>query len=133
MFSVKQKRQIADAVQQILRETSHPELPVGEISFCLYVDNAENWSWAVIENNGAVTNPGVNPWNEAQAHPFMQQPVAVSERLPGAGDCDAYEYCWFWTPCISCWEFRSRNRRKLHDTHWLPHYALPTPAGEVAL
>jgi hypothetical protein len=69
MFSVKQKRQIADAVQQILRETSHPELPTGEINFHLHVDGAENWSWADIKNNGAVTNPGVNPWNEDQALP----------------------------------------------------------------
>jgi hypothetical protein len=66
MFSVKQKRQIADAVQQILRETNHPELPAGEISFHLHVNGAENWSWADIKNNGAVTIPGVNPWNEAQ-------------------------------------------------------------------
>ena len=66
MFSVTQKRQIANAVQQILRETSHPELPAGEISFHLHVDGAENWSWADIKNNGAVTIPGVNPWNEAQ-------------------------------------------------------------------
>ena len=77
MFSVKQKRQIADAVQQILRETNHPELPVGEINFYLHVDGAENWSWADIKNNGAVTNPGVNPWNEAQTHRPTPQPVAV--------------------------------------------------------
>ena len=66
MFSVKQKRQIADAVQQILRETNHPELSAEEINFHLHVDGAENWSWADIKNNGAVTSPGVNPWNEAQ-------------------------------------------------------------------
>ena len=66
MFSVKQKRQIADAVQQILRETNHPELSAGEINFHLHVDGAENWSWADIKNNGAVTSPGVSPWNEAQ-------------------------------------------------------------------
>jgi hypothetical protein len=58
-------------------------------------------------------------------------PVPVSERLPGPEDCDAYEYCWFWTPCISCWEFRSRNRRKVHDTHWLPAAALPLPQQEA--
>ena len=69
MFSVNQKRQIADAVQQILRETNHPELPTGEISFHLHVDGAANWSWADIKNNGAVTTPGANPWNEAQALP----------------------------------------------------------------
>jgi hypothetical protein len=66
MFSVNQKRQIADAVQKILRDTNHPELPGGEISFNLRVDGAEPWSWADIRNNGAVTNPGVNPWNESQ-------------------------------------------------------------------
>lgn len=64
MFSVKQKRQISDAVQKILRETNHPELPNGEIQFLLHVDGAESWSWADIKNNGAVTNPTINPWNE---------------------------------------------------------------------
>lgn len=57
MFSVRQKREIADAVQKILRDTGHPELPQGEISFHLHVDGAEAWSWADIRNNGAVTNP----------------------------------------------------------------------------
>ncbi len=68
MFSVAEKRAIADAVQKILRATNHPELPTtGEIGFQLHVDGAERWSWADIRNNGAVTNPGVNPWNEQQA------------------------------------------------------------------
>lgn len=67
MFSVNQKRQIADAVQKILRDTGHPELPVGEIQFHLHVKGAESWSWADIRNNGAVAAPGINPWNELQA------------------------------------------------------------------
>lgn len=69
MFSVQQKREIADAVQRILRATDHPELPAApeEIRFLLHVDGAEAWSWADIRNNGAVTAPGVNPWNELQA------------------------------------------------------------------
>jgi hypothetical protein len=66
VFSVQQKRDIAEAVQKILRETNHPELPAGEIAFLLHVDGAESWSWADIRNNGAAANPGVNPWNEAQ-------------------------------------------------------------------
>lgn len=66
MFSVQQKREIADAVQKILRATNHPELPTGEIRFKLYVDGAQAWSWANIRNNGAEPNPGVNPHNEAQ-------------------------------------------------------------------
>ena len=66
MFSVKQKREIADAVQKILRATDHPELPPGEIQFALHVEGAESWSWADIHNNGSVLNPGINPWNEVQ-------------------------------------------------------------------
>lgn len=67
MFSVEQKRKIAEQVQAILRETEHPELPDGEITFSLHVEGAESWSWAHIKNNGAVTDPGVNLWNEMQA------------------------------------------------------------------
>ena len=65
MFSVKQKREISEKVQAILRETGHPELPEGEIIFTLHVLGAEPWSWADIYNNGDVTNPSVNPHNEA--------------------------------------------------------------------
>lgn len=67
MFSVSQKRDIADKIQKMLRDTNHPELPEGEIEFKIHIDGAENWSWADIENNGAVTNPGVNPHNELVA------------------------------------------------------------------
>lgn len=67
MFSVAQKRHISEQVQRILRETNHPELPTGEIQFYLHVAGSESWSWADIHNNGAVTDPNVNPWNEAQA------------------------------------------------------------------
>lgn len=66
MFSIQQKRDISDAVQKILRDTQHPELPTeGEITFNLKVIGAESWSWAEIKNNAAVTNPSVNPHNEA--------------------------------------------------------------------
>lgn len=67
MFSVREKREIAEKVQAILRATDHPELPAtGEITFSLDVIGAESWSWARIKNNGAVTNPAVNPHNERQ-------------------------------------------------------------------
>jgi len=66
MFSIRQKREIAGAVQRILRETDHPELPDGEIRFTLHVKGAKSWSWADIRNNGSVENPAVNPWNESQ-------------------------------------------------------------------
>ena len=39
-----------------------------ELAFkhALHVVGAESWSWADIRNNGAVAQPGVNPWNEVQ-------------------------------------------------------------------
>lgn len=80
MFSVAQKRSISEAVQQILRNTQHPELPEGEIQFTLNVMGTKAWSYAIIENNGAVPNPGVNPWNEMQA---AQNTIAV------CNDCGA--------------------------------------------
>jgi hypothetical protein len=66
-IEAQQKREIADKVQAILRETAHPELPEGEIQFALHVDGAEALAWADIRNNGAVTGIALNPWNEAQA------------------------------------------------------------------
>lgn len=66
MFSVRQKREIASKVQEILRATNHPELPEHEIRFVLHVCGQDAWSWAEIRNNGQVENPEVNPWNEMQ-------------------------------------------------------------------
>ena len=66
MFSARQKREISDKVQKILRDTARPELPDGEIQFNLHVDGAESWSWADVRNNGAVPEPKINPWNENQ-------------------------------------------------------------------
>ena len=66
MFSVRQKIIISDAVQKVLRDTNHPELPEGEITFFLHVDGEETWSWADIKNNGAVTDPSINWHNEKQ-------------------------------------------------------------------
>lgn len=80
MFSVNQKRQIADAVQKILRDTQHPELPTDEIQFRLIVQGAESWSWADIRNNAQVTNPSANPWNEAQAARSTQADGACDEK-----------------------------------------------------
>jgi hypothetical protein len=65
MFSTRQKREIADKIQKILRETNHPELPEGEIEFAIRVEGAQNWSWAFIKNNAAEPNPDANPHNEA--------------------------------------------------------------------
>lgn len=51
MFSRELKSEIAKKIQDILRETQHPELPKGEIQFLLHVDGGESMSWANIRNN----------------------------------------------------------------------------------
>lgn len=67
MFSIRQKREISEAVQKILKDTKHPELPEeGEVKFHLHVEGESIGSWADIKNNGIVTNPDVNPHNERQ-------------------------------------------------------------------
>ena len=68
MFSVRQKREIAEAVQQILRSTNHTELPGEdeEIQFLLHVDDKEDWSWADIRNNGSIEVARINLHNELQ-------------------------------------------------------------------
>ena len=66
MFSVRQKQEIAAAIQRVLRDTKHPELPEGEIRFEIHVCGATTMSWADIQNNGAVADPEMNLHNEEQ-------------------------------------------------------------------
>lgn len=66
MFSIREKRAIAESIQALLRSTMHPELPEGEITFVLLVSGKEPWSWGQICNNGAVNLPDSNPHNERQ-------------------------------------------------------------------
>ena len=66
MFSVQQKREIADGIQKLLRATGHPELGKEEIPFDIHIKGAKPWSWADIKNNGACKDPTVNEWNEQQ-------------------------------------------------------------------
>jgi len=49
MFSAKEKQMIAAAVEKVLLEIDHPEMPKERPSFKLHVDGKEMWSWADIE------------------------------------------------------------------------------------
>jgi hypothetical protein len=60
------------------------------------------------------------------------QPIPVSERLPGEGDCDAEERCWWFSPPACgphkirpCWTLDSEVIEG--DSHWLPASAIPLP------
>lgn len=68
MFSVAEKQKIAEAVEKVLLEIDHPEMPREKPSFHLHVDGKEAWSFADIKPNwfwkeqGSPENP--NGWNE---------------------------------------------------------------------
>ena len=92
----------------------------------------------------AIHGPDADEWRRAAT--LLQQfsapapavvPVAVSERLPGEGDCDEEGRSWCYTPredfdgvliMHSRWIL---SRPAEIDTHWLPAHAMPLPqAGE---
>ena len=64
-------------------------------------------------------------------------PVAVSERLPKEGDCNAEGRCWCYTPPVDFEGMLIMNSRWILsrpdwlDTHWLPFNALPLPAPQA--
>ena len=66
MFSMDEKVQIANAVEKVLLELNHPEMPKDKPMFNLHVDGKESWSWADIKPNWTFNDklPGLNPWNE---------------------------------------------------------------------
>lgn len=68
MFSVRQKQEIAAAVEKILLDVNHPEMPKEKPVFKLHIDGKESYSWADIEPNWAYDDKefGMNPWNEMQ-------------------------------------------------------------------
>ena len=67
MFSIEEKKQIAAAVEKVLLDLRHPEMPTEKPVFHLHVDGKESWSWADIKPNwtfdGKEAQP-LNPWNE---------------------------------------------------------------------
>ena len=58
------------------------------------------------------------------------EPVPVSERLPGEGDCTAQGWCWVLYRNFATWTLEpplGQDGKHTGYTHWLPHHALPLP------
>lgn len=67
----------------------------------------------------------------------IPQPIPVSERLPGEGDCNAEGRCWIHQPRPEApeapeWKLARAKYASANyaATHWLPHWALPLPQSE---
>jgi hypothetical protein len=80
MFSMEEKQAIATAIEKILLDLNHPEMPKDKPSFELFVQGAQTWSWAVIKPNWTFEGPdaevpGKNPWNEIARQVIPESPV----------------------------------------------------------
>lgn len=66
MFSREEKMKIAAAVEKVLLDINHPEMPKERPSFHLHVDGKESWSWADIMPNWTYEGkvPESSEWNE---------------------------------------------------------------------
>ena len=51
MFSAAEKKKISEAIEKVLLEINHPEMPKEKPVFKLHVDGKESCSWADIEPN----------------------------------------------------------------------------------
>jgi hypothetical protein len=74
MFSIREKQLIAAAVEKVLLEINHPEMPKARPHFKLHVDGKEHWSWADIEPNWKFEDepPTTTWWNEG-ARSYLAQ------------------------------------------------------------
>jgi hypothetical protein len=67
MFSLQEKQLIAAAVEKVLLDLKHPEMPEEKPAFTLIVPGKEAWSYAIIKPNWTFdekNKPEINPWNE---------------------------------------------------------------------
>jgi hypothetical protein len=70
MFSMEQKKLIAEEIEKLLLSFKHPEMPTEKPSFSLHIDGKESWSWADIKPNWTFNEnnkPSINPFNEVVA------------------------------------------------------------------
>ena len=87
MFSVKEKQYIANAIEKILLELKHPEMPTEKPDFTLRILGKEEWSWADIKPNwtfGIDNPPQVNEFNE-KARDILGERDTEGESLSGRG------------------------------------------------
>ncbi len=85
------------------------------------------WSWSAGQDQG--------PW-PTQQHCFAREllrrwgiaptrPIAVSERLPTAADCDSFGRCWWWDVASHGWLLLVGGRGDSDFPLWLPVSAIP--------
>ena len=82
-----------------------------------------------LKKRGRLADLGTKDWYFRAADLLERQapqPISVSKRLPGPGDCDAEGLCWVWNTTAYTWGL-FRLDLTVHS-HWLPAHALPQPS-----
>ena len=82
MFSVEQKRQIAEKVENILLDIKHPEMPEEKPKFFLRIEGNSLMSWAEIRPNWMFSkenSPSVNPYNERVAEQMKKNERSLND------------------------------------------------------
>jgi len=51
MFSIAEKKKIAEGVEALLLSFNHSEMPTEKVRFELHIEGKEAWSWANIRPN----------------------------------------------------------------------------------
>ena len=51
MFSMQEKKHIAEEIEKLLLKLNHPEMPKEKPIFHLHIYGKESWSWADIKPN----------------------------------------------------------------------------------
>jgi hypothetical protein len=121
--------ELLDFARAILARWGHPATPPapepGEVAELVDSLQCEARAEEVLGNCALVTSAELR-----RAATLLQQlsaptpavvPVAVSERLPGEGDCDAEGRCWLLTSGVMV--------HASHTSHWLPASGIPLPQG----
>lgn len=72
MFSMEEKKLIAQKIEELLLSLDHPEMPKEKPKFSLHVDGKESWSWADIEPNWTFEGKSISGklWNEVSREYF---------------------------------------------------------------
>jgi len=75
MFSKQEKMKIAQAIEDVLLEIDHPEMPKENPKFEIHIVGKESWSWADVIPNWCYSKdcqPATTAWNE-KARVFMKE------------------------------------------------------------
>ena len=122
--SLAQFRYVADRARTALAEPE-PEGPTRRQLIML----ADDMGMASVGDAAEYGRAVLARWGN---HPALQ-PISVSERLPGPGDCDGKGRCWAWKldDEDDAWHFELQEWvNSPWTTHWLPAHALPVPSHD---